>query len=331
MPRDHGRILSSIWRDPDFRRLQPEPQRLYLLLLSQPNVNNAGVLPLQVGKWAKGCESTTEEEILRSLQALSRADFAYFDDDSEETFIRSYIRNDGILKQPNILKNALRCSEAVESAYLRAAIAIELRRLGRVDADSTADSMDPNGTAEDDFSKAHGSHCESFPNPSETLSDIETLSEPLSNPAGKGKGKGKGESLVPEYSLSKDEKKQTAPALPIAVEERTSKPVSIEHSTASAAYERIGKAGNFMALRGIVKWAIHERGEDPATVEAAIVAIYEMGKPVTKQVMGQYLDGFIGRQQSGPGGMSKADAKVQNWLDIGARLTNQQDQPKGIA
>jgi hypothetical protein len=297
-----------------------------VLLLSQPNVNNAGVLPLQVGKWAKGCESTTEEEITHSLHSLSRAGFAYFDDDSEETFIRSYIRNDGILKQPNILKNALRCSEAVESPYLRAAIAIELRRLGRVDADVAADSMDPNGTAEEEFSKAHRSHCESFPNPSETLSNNETLSEPLSNPAGKGRGKGKGESSVPEYSLFTDEKKRNAPAVPDAVE---SKPVSIEHSTATAAYERIGKAGNFMALRGIVKWAIHDRGEDPVTVEAAIVAIYEMGKPVTKQVMGQYLDGFIGRQQSG--GMSKADAKVQNWLDIGARLTNQQDQPKGIA
>lgn len=125
-----------------------------------------------------------------------------------------------------------------------------------------------------------------------------------------------------QWSRGAVEQVKEAPTKSVAASEsKSSKPVSIEHSTATAAYERIGKAGNFMALRGIVKWAIHERGEDPVAVEAAIVAIYEMGKPVTKQVMGQFLDGFIGRQQTS-GGVTKQDAKVLGYLERGQRLAD---------
>jgi hypothetical protein len=269
------------------------------------------MLPFQLSKWAKGCDGTSEADIMRTLEGLVRADYVYFDDDTEETFIRSYIRNDGILKQPNIVKNALRCAEAVESGFLRAAQALELRRLGRVDADTSADRLDPNGTAAESFAKAKRSLEEGFPNPSETLPEpspeIERVSEPLSNPAGKGKGKGKGESLVPEYSLFKDEKKQNAPALPDA-------PKLPEQIATTSAYERVGKAFKFVAVLQIAKWAIHDRGIDPATVENAIVSVYEMGKPITRQTIGQYLDGHINRDgrstKAATGGLTARELNI---------------------
>ncbi|NKS77981.1 hypothetical protein GS539_19355 [Rhodococcus hoagii] len=76
-----------------------------------------------------------------------------------------------------------------------------------------------------------------------------------------------------------------------------------------------------MAVRGIAKWAIHTRETDPQVVDA-LVAIYEMGKPITKQLVGQYLDGHLGRQQRP--GTSRADEKVQNYLDSPRRIANQQ-------
>ncbi|SED52029.1 hypothetical protein SAMN04490240_4095 [Rhodococcus pyridinivorans] len=107
---------------------------------------------------------------------------------------------------------------------------------------------------------------------------------------------------------------------------------SPEQIATTNAYERVGKALNYVAVLKIAKWAIHDRGESSETVEDAIVALYEMGKPITKQLLGQYLDGHLPRPGLRPleGGMSRADQKVQGWLDMGARLTSQ-NEPKGIA
>lgn len=70
-------------------------------------------------------------------------------------------------------------------------------------------------------------------------------------------------------------------------------PASIEHEITDAAYQEVGKAFNFIAVRQIVKWAIHDRGEDPEKVKEAIVGVYSLGKPITKQTLGQWLDGHI--------------------------------------
>ena len=70
-------------------------------------------------------------------------------------------------------------------------------------------------------------------------------------------------------------------------------PASIEHEITDAAYQEVGKAFNFIAVRQIAKWAIHDRGEDPEKVKEAIVGVYSLGKPITKQTLGQWLDGHI--------------------------------------
>lgn len=50
-----GLIHESIWRNPEWRYLSRGAQALYMQLLSQKEVDCAGVLPLQPAKWAKGC------------------------------------------------------------------------------------------------------------------------------------------------------------------------------------------------------------------------------------------------------------------------------------
>ena len=63
------------------------------------------------------------------------------------------------------------------------------------------------------------------------------------------------------------------------------------------AYERVGKAFKYVAVLAIAKWAIKERDTDPAYLADAFVNIYGMGKPITKQVLGQYLDGKLNQPQ----------------------------------
>lgn len=211
MARDHGRLLCRIWTDPDFRALPRTAQALYAQLISQKEINNAGVLPLMLSKWAKGCDEMTSTAIVADLAALVDGRFVVVDTDTEEVLVRSFIRNDGVLKQPNVFKNALRCAEAVDSPAIRAALAVELRRTGRADAVRTADILSPSETDSEPIDnpfetlpEGFGKGSETLPdsdlenrrsNPSETLPNVETLREPFPEPCGVGEGVGEGENL----------------------------------------------------------------------------------------------------------------------------------------
>lgn len=150
MARAHARILVSIWDDPDFQELSAAAQRLYLLLLSQDSLNNAGRILLTVKRWAAGCRETAPADIRRALGELDAARFVVVDDDTEEVLIRSFIRNDGIVKQPQMMKNALREALGVRSPRLRSVLAAELRKLRREDAAFTAEQIDPGFEPEPD-------------------------------------------------------------------------------------------------------------------------------------------------------------------------------------
>ena len=49
---------------------------------------------------------------------------------------------------------------------------------------------------------------------------------------------------------------------------------------------------DFIKVRAIAKWAIHERNETIQSVSDALVAVYRADKPITKSTVGQYLDGI---------------------------------------
>lgn len=129
MARDHARILCRIWEDPDFRACSPEAQRVYFLLLSQPTLNHAGVIGMTMRRWARCCDKTEAGDLEGALAELEARRFVVIDDETEELLVRSFIRNDGVASQPNVLKTALKEAQAVASARLRAELAAELRRL----------------------------------------------------------------------------------------------------------------------------------------------------------------------------------------------------------
>lgn len=169
-----GFIQESIWRDSHWRSLSRTAQATYMQLLSQKELDCAGVLPLQVFKWAKGCDSVTEADIWADLEELQRERFVFFDMDSDEAFIRTYIRNSNVIKSPNMMKSALRSARLVASEPIRVVLAAELRATGREDAEKVAQELNPLETLS-----------EPFPNPSKS-----NPSETLSEPSGVGVGVG---------------------------------------------------------------------------------------------------------------------------------------------
>ena len=187
-----GQIRESIWRDKDFRALSRGAQCTYLELISQSAIDRAGVQPLSVTKLAKGCDSITVDTIWADLNELQNRRFVFFDDDSEEVFVRSYMRTCEVWKVPNTLKSALRASTVVASDMIRHELAEELRKLHRADATATATEIDPG----QQFAFVPPTPTEPIANPSATQADMNKGSGRVPQPTGTGMGMGTISSLV---------------------------------------------------------------------------------------------------------------------------------------
>lgn len=196
MAREHARILCRIWDDPDFRVCSPEAQRLYLLLLSQPALNLAGVAGLTLRRWARCCEATDTADIEKALADLEDHRFVLVDEDTEELLIRSFIRNDGVASQPYMMKAALRCAVQVVSPRLRRALHAELLRVDvsglrvRKDDSPVQPLYEQTLQALSDTLSESLSDTVSTPSPGHPLDRVSDTC-----PTGAGEGEGEGESV----------------------------------------------------------------------------------------------------------------------------------------
>lgn len=162
-------IKESIWRDKDFRKLSRDAQCTYLQLVSQKDLDCAGLLTLHVSFLAKGCDELTEVDIRRDLEMLQDRRFVFFDEDTDELFIRGYMRTAGVVKSPNVFKSALKSAGMVSSDRLRLEVAAELRRLGRKEAAELAEELNPSETLRPDPTNPSGTQTLSEPSSTGTV------------------------------------------------------------------------------------------------------------------------------------------------------------------
>lgn len=133
MARSYAAIHHRIWADPAWRALDVDAQHLYILLISQPQLNLAGVLPIQLRKWSSCVQGWDIGDVAKALDKLRDARFILVDEDTEEVMIRTLIRNDGAYKIPNVLKSLLQAAEHTQAPALRRELSIELGRLEPLD------------------------------------------------------------------------------------------------------------------------------------------------------------------------------------------------------
>lgn len=128
MPRTHARILCSIWRDDEFVALSPAEQRMYLLLLSQPDLSLCGALVWRPKRWARLAPGETVASVETAIQGLSERGYVMVDDEHDELWIRSFIRYDGLLKQPNMVKAMWSAFDQLMSKPIREAFQKEFEK-----------------------------------------------------------------------------------------------------------------------------------------------------------------------------------------------------------
>lgn len=179
-----GMIRESIWRDDHWRTLSRSAQALYMQLLSQKELDCAGVLPLQPQKWANGCDELTVEQVWADLDELQDNRFVFYDTDTYEALIRTHVRNSNVMKVPNMRKSACRSALLLGSEKLRPILAAELHATGDPECVATALEINPSGTLTVTLPELLIT--EPFRNPSGTLPE----------PTGVGMGMGTGVTLV---------------------------------------------------------------------------------------------------------------------------------------
>lgn len=129
MARDYAQIRSDIWADDHWRSLTPGAQWLYMHLLTSPTLTHAGVADWRPARISKLARTIGPESVRKYADELQRERFILTDDETEEVAIRSFIRHDGVLLNPNMWKSLGAAFADIYSAPIKALVAHEVARL----------------------------------------------------------------------------------------------------------------------------------------------------------------------------------------------------------
>jgi hypothetical protein len=120
MARTIGVLKVEVWEPvSEFRTLELVPQWAYVMLLSQPQISNLGILPYTPEKWGRLAAGLTVETVETALRTLDERRFTVTDRDTGELLVRTFIKHDKVWSQPKLVTNARRLIREVESATIR--------------------------------------------------------------------------------------------------------------------------------------------------------------------------------------------------------------------
>jgi hypothetical protein len=138
-----GLINEGLWRkDKEFQKVPRLAQCSFCQVLSMKDLDTAGVLTLHLELLAKACDELTVEQLREDFAELEKRRFLFVDYDTDEIFIRSYVRLVSV-KNRNSWSSVPKNARLVASPKIRHELAMELRRLRRADADEVAREIDP--------------------------------------------------------------------------------------------------------------------------------------------------------------------------------------------
>lgn len=138
MARERANLNVDIWSDDDFRDLTAAAQSLYFKLLSHPKLDYAGCVEFHPGRLAAMSREMTAGDVMIAAQELSDTYFCVFDQSTDEVLIRSFVRHDGLMRQPKLPVSMAKAYGAIASNKIRAVLVHELKRLKKVQPDLRA-------------------------------------------------------------------------------------------------------------------------------------------------------------------------------------------------
>jgi hypothetical protein len=141
MARDRASIRIDMWADQDWREVSGEGQRLYMQLLSHPTLSYAGVAIWHPGRLAAMTGDLAPVDIERAGAELVARFFIVIDTTTEEVLVRSFVKHDGLMKQPKLVVSMANAYAAVASKTIREVIAFEMQKMHNREPDLKAWSV----------------------------------------------------------------------------------------------------------------------------------------------------------------------------------------------
>ena len=119
MAREFAKVYTSLWADRDFISLSADAQRIYLMLISQDSLSRCGVTTIAMNRWVGMAADSPRERVQDGLRELVEAKFVLADHSTDELLVRSFVKNDGGWKSPNIALAIASAARAIVSPRLR--------------------------------------------------------------------------------------------------------------------------------------------------------------------------------------------------------------------
>lgn len=129
VPRDRANIRTDIWADGDWRELRDVDQHLYLLILTHATLNYAGVADWRPGRLAALFSNGSVDVVRERARCLEVKGYILVDDETEEVLIRSFVKHDGLMKQPKLAVAMANAFAAIASTSIRQVVAFEIQKL----------------------------------------------------------------------------------------------------------------------------------------------------------------------------------------------------------
>jgi hypothetical protein len=129
MARRFAQLGTGLWSEPSIRSHKRDAQRAYLLVYTQPELSRCGVLPFRLRRLAALAHDDTPKSLRKAMAALETTRHLIVDEDAEELLVRTYVRHDGLLAQPQVVAAMVQDYDLIESSTIRTAFLAELRRI----------------------------------------------------------------------------------------------------------------------------------------------------------------------------------------------------------
>lgn len=122
MARTFAPLLVAVWNDPDFLALDEGPQRIYFVANSQANMTYCGVVPFMPVSWSGLAGNSSAGKIRRDVKVLEDKNFVVLDRQTEELWVKSFIKHNNVMSQPNVIKAMKASYETIRSAKIKRAV-----------------------------------------------------------------------------------------------------------------------------------------------------------------------------------------------------------------